>query len=56
MNQSSAGSGLEIVLDGKVVTMEWPFVHVEITDGLKQDLQKLIGPAGDVRTTTMVAA
>ena len=39
---------LEIAIDRRIFTLEWPLVHVDICPELEQALRELLGPAGRV--------
>ena len=39
---------LEIAIDGRIVTLDWPLARVRICAPLEEGLQTLLGPAGDV--------
>ncbi|MBM3932891.1 MAG: DNA polymerase III subunit alpha [SAR202 cluster bacterium] len=37
---------LEIATDGRIITMEWPVLRVNISETLERDLQNILGTAG----------
>jgi hypothetical protein len=39
---------LEIATDGRIVTMEWPLVRVNVCSELERRLRELLGQAGTV--------
>ena len=45
----SVGIGLEIAADGRLFTLDWPTVKVDITDDLLHGLQEALGDGGNAR-------
>jgi DNA polymerase-3 subunit alpha len=39
---------LEIAIEGRIVTLDWPLAQVRICEPLEEGLRRLLGPAGDV--------
>ena len=47
-NRGESKVYLDVVLDGKIVSMEWPIVTVNLDSTLESDLKKIIGSRGEV--------
>ncbi len=50
-NRGESKVCLDVVLDGKIVSMEWPIVTVNLDSTLESDLKKVIGSKGHVMIT-----
>ena len=47
-NRGESKVYLDVVLDGRIVSMEWPIVTVNLDSTLESDLKKIIGSRGEV--------